>query len=193
MPKSRKRKVRRRGGASKDKRASKQSNQKTKVIAALAVGALVIVTIVVLVSRGSSGGSPSSRSGSAAEPVSPGDFDPRSETSSPTNASRELQMIDLVEGKGPSAKSGQTIKVHYTGTLENGKKFDSSVDRGQPLEFILGAGSVIKGWDQGLLGMKVGGKRKLIIPSDLAYGAAGRPGIPPNSTLIFEIELLAVK
>jgi len=82
------------------------------------------------------------------------------------------------------------VSVHYTGTLENGAKFDSSYDRGQPYSFAIGTGNVIKGWDEGLMSMKEGGKRKLIIPPDLAYGARGRPGIPPNSTLIFEVELV---
>jgi FKBP-type peptidyl-prolyl cis-trans isomerase FkpA len=105
-----------------------------------------------------------------------------------------LKYVDLVIGAGESPKSGQMVTVHYTGTLENGTKFDSSVDRGQPLVFPIGVGRVIKGWDEGVMSMKVGGKRKLIIPSDLAYGASGRPPrIPPNSTLIFEVELLGVK
>jgi FKBP-type peptidyl-prolyl cis-trans isomerase len=86
------------------------------------------------------------------------------------------------------------VSVHYTGTLTDGSKFDSSIDRGKPFEFQLGAGRVIKGWDQGVVGMKVGGKRKLTIPSDLAYGARGFPPvIPPDSTLVFEIELLGVR
>lgn len=102
-----------------------------------------------------------------------------------------LQYIDLKVGTGATAKAGQTVTVHYTGWLENGKKFDSSVDRGQPFSFPLGAGRVIKGWDEGVQGMKVGGKRKLIIPSNLGYGARGAGGaIPPNATLIFEVELL---
>jgi FKBP-type peptidyl-prolyl cis-trans isomerase len=104
-----------------------------------------------------------------------------------------LESIDLVVGTGAEAKAGQKVEVHYTGTLTNGSKFDSSLDRGRPFGFTLGAGQVIKGWDQGVAGMKVGGKRKLTIPPDLGYGARGFPPvIPANSTLIFEVELLSV-
>ena len=103
-----------------------------------------------------------------------------------------LQYVDLKVGTGATAHAGQTVTVHYSGWLENGKKFDSSIDRGQPFSFPLGAGRVIKGWDEGVQGMKVGGKRKLIIPSQLGYGARGAGGaIPPHATLIFEVELLA--
>ena len=104
-----------------------------------------------------------------------------------------LQSEDVVTGKGPEVKSGDTISVHYTGTLMSGKKFDSSRDRNTPFEFKVGTGNVIKGWDQGVIGMKVGGKRKLTIPPGLAYGPAEKPGIPANSALKFDIELLAIK
>jgi FKBP-type peptidyl-prolyl cis-trans isomerase FkpA len=104
-----------------------------------------------------------------------------------------LQYIDLVVGTGAIAEAGQTVTVHYTGWLENGKKFDSSVDRGQSFSFPLGAGRVIKGWDEGVKGMKVGGKRKLTIPPKLGYGAQGAGGvIPPHATLIFDVELLGL-
>lgn len=102
-----------------------------------------------------------------------------------------LQYIDLVVGTGEVAKAGQTVSVHYTGWLTNGTKFDSSVDRGQPFSFPLSAGRVIKGWDEGVQGMKVGGKRKLTIPANLGYGPRGAGGvIPPNATLVFDVELL---
>jgi FKBP-type peptidyl-prolyl cis-trans isomerase len=112
----------------------------------------------------------------------------------------ELKKIDVVEGTGAEAKSGR-VSVHYTGWLHDastadghGRKFDSSHDRREPFEFRLGAGEVIRGWDQGVAGMKVGGKRTLIIPPDLGYGARGAGGvIPPNATLVFDIELLDVR
>lgn len=102
----------------------------------------------------------------------------------------ELKIEDLVVGTGVEAVSGKLISVHYTGTLTNGTKFDSSVDRGAPFEFTLGIGEVIQGWDKGFAGMKVGGKRKLIIPSSMGYGDMGSGPIPPKATLIFEVELL---
>jgi len=110
------------------------------------------------------------------------------------NTDKELNVQDLEIGDGVEIQAGDTASMHYTGWLENNTKFDSSLDRNQPFEFVLGAGQVIKGWDEGVVGMKVGGKRKLTIPSDMGYGARGAGGvIPPNATLIFEIELLAVK
>ncbi len=105
-----------------------------------------------------------------------------------------LKFQDLVVGTGPAPKDSATVIVHYTGWLTNGKKFDSSVDRGQPFSFILGRGQVIKGWDEGVASMHVGGKRKLTIPPELAYGPRGYPGvIPPNATLVFEVQLLRIK
>jgi len=105
-----------------------------------------------------------------------------------------LAYKDTKVGTGPVAKAGQKATVHYTGWLPDGTKFDSSRDGGQPFGFAIGAGQVIKGWDEGVAGMKVGGRRLLVLPPDLAYGAAGSPPvIPPNATLVFDVELLGVK
>jgi peptidylprolyl isomerase/FKBP-type peptidyl-prolyl cis-trans isomerase FkpA len=107
--------------------------------------------------------------------------------------STELIIEELAVGDGAEAVAGREVTVHYTGWLTDGRKFDSSKDRSQPFSFPLGAGYVIKGWDQGVEGMKVGGKRKLTIPPELGYGARGAGGvIPPNATLVFEVELLSV-
>jgi peptidylprolyl isomerase len=104
-----------------------------------------------------------------------------------------LTVTDEVVGSGPAAKAGDTVTVNYVGALPDGTVFDASANHGQPFSFTLGAGQVIPGWDQGLVGMKVGGKRKLIIPPDMAYGAQGAGGvIPPNATLLFEVELVKI-
>ena len=118
---------------------------------------------------------------------------PTKVTGKPTSTPSGLQYWDITVGTGTTAVSGKTVKVHYTGWLTDGKKFDSSLDRGQPFSFPLGGGQVIKGWDEGVAGMKVGGKRQLRIPPELGYGARGAGGvIPPNATLIFDVELLDV-
>ena len=117
---------------------------------------------------------------------------PTAEAKAPATPGKLVKQ-DLKVGTGAEAKPGQTVTVHYRGTLTNGTKFDASYDRGEPFSFSLGAGQVIKGWDQGVAGMKIGGRRKLIIPSELGYGPKGAgEKIPPNATLVFEVELLKV-
>ena len=112
----------------------------------------------------------------------------------PTTTASGLQYIDIKVGDGNSPQTGQTVVVHYTGWLADGTKFDSSVDRGQPFSFVIGTGKVIKGWDEGVATMKVGGERRLIIPPELGYGATGYPGvIPGNAQLIFDVELIEIK
>ena len=127
----------------------------------------------------------------AAKPTTSG---PTKVTGTPTKTASGLEYWDIKVGTGAVAQSGKHVKVDYTGWLTNGKKFDSSVGSGKPFDFMLGASQVIKGWDEGVAGMKVGGKRQLRIPPDLAYGAAGYPPvIPANSTLIFDVQLVDVK
>lgn len=135
-----------------------------------------------------SGDSGETGGGAAATPAAEGC------NTEPQKLDSGLQIKDIKCGTGDEAAKGDTISVHYVGTLENGKKFDSSRDRGTPFDFQLGAGQVIAGWDEGLVGMKIGGLRELTIPPELGYGAAGSPPvIPPNATLIFEVELLDIK
>jgi FKBP-type peptidyl-prolyl cis-trans isomerase len=119
---------------------------------------------------------------------------PPAVSAQPTVTASGLQIIDIKIGDGAEAVKGHTVSVHYTGWLADGTKFDSSLDRGQPLPFLLGAGQLIPGFDEGVVGMKVGGERRLIIPPDLAYGADGYPPlIPANATLTFDVQLISVK
>lgn len=175
MPQSRKRRAGRRrasggpGGRQGGVRGGGGRRRWSRGVAALVILALVGAGVVYLLAPGRGGGA-----------------EVRTESG--------LRYVDLVEGTGPSPQAGQTAVVHYTGTLENGTKFDSSRDRGQPLEFPIGRGRVIKGWDEGVMTMKVGGRRKLTVPPALGYGAAGSPPtIPPNATLLFDVELLDVR
>lgn len=116
------------------------------------------------------------------------------DVSGPAGENKKMKIIDETIGTGNAVKSGDTVRVHYRGTLENGTEFDSSYKRNEPFSFTVGAGQVIQGWEQGLVGMQVGGKRKLTIPPELGYGAQGAGAIiPPNATLIFEIELIEIK
>jgi len=119
---------------------------------------------------------------------------PKKAASKPLKEVTELEILEVQKGNGPEAKAGKMVTVHYTGKLTNGTKFDSSLDRNTPFTFQLGVGQVISGWDKGVAGMKVGGKRKLTIPSKDGYGERGAPPvIPPNATLVFDVELLDVK
>jgi len=172
LPKSRKRKIRRGGVSSRSTHSSKpKSNQMTKAIAFLIIAALAVAAVLFIILSGGGGSTPGGE----------------------VTTTSGLKYIDEVVGTGDSPKPGQNVTVHYTGTLENGTKFDSSVDRGQPYPFRIGTGAVIKGWDEGIMTMKPGGKRRLIVPAKLGYGASGNPPkIPPNATLIFEVELLSV-
>jgi FKBP-type peptidyl-prolyl cis-trans isomerase FkpA len=178
LPQSRKRKTRRRGPSSRATYSSKkQSNQTTKLVVYLIIAALAIGALVYLLSilRGS-------------------DSTPNPVAGTEVTTASGLKYIDEVIGTGESPRPGRPVSVHYTGMLADGTKFDSSVDRGQPYDFTIGVGGVIKGWDEGVMTMKTGGKRRLIIPPNLGYGASGSPPmIPPNATLYFDVELLGVK
>ena len=147
----------------------------------------------------STSGASGSGSSSASAGSSAGVMSATAKSDTPAAAGPEvttpsgLKYQDLVIGTGAEATPGRTVRVHYTGWLTDGTKIDSSVDRGQPIEFPLGTPDIIRGWNEGLTGMKVGGKRHLTIPPDLGYGAAGRaPKVPPNATLVFDVELVGV-
>jgi FKBP-type peptidyl-prolyl cis-trans isomerase len=133
-----------------------------------------------------------SGSASASEAGAAQSAPPSPAPSAPPAPEEKITFKTLKPGKGQIAQVRDKVRVHYVGTFTDGKKFDSSRDRKQPFEFVLGYHQVIKGWDQGIAGMKVGEMRRLVIPPSLAYGAQGRPGIPPNSTLVFEVELVGI-
>jgi FKBP-type peptidyl-prolyl cis-trans isomerase len=135
----------------------------------------------------------SDKANTSTTPSTPSTSSPMKVTGQPTTTASGLQYWDIVVGTGATATPGSMVRVHYSGFLTTGQKFDSSRDRGEPFSFPLGQGQVIKGWDEGVAGMKVGGQRQLRIPPQLGYGAEGAGGaIPPNATLIFDVELLAV-
>ena len=162
----------------------------------LALAALIAVTGCQQQSGSSATSSSSTSSSTEAAPAPAPATQPTAAASGAKEVSMPsgLKFVDLTVGDGAIAESGKSVSVHYTGWLTDGTKFDSSVDRGQPFSFTLGAGQVIRGWDEGVAGMRIGGKRKLTIPSELGYGARGAGGvIPPNATLVFDVELLGVK
>ncbi|QQR51822.1 FKBP-type peptidyl-prolyl cis-trans isomerase [bacterium] len=161
-------------------------NKVLVIVAATAVIVLIVGSAMVLKGQPTDTNSDAGQTQSANTESSPS---PQMTTA----PSGKLESTDISVGTGDEAVAGKTVSVHYTGTLTDGTKFDSSLDRGQPFEFVLGTGQVIKGWDDGVAGMKVGGKRKLVIPPDLAYGDRAQGSIPANSTLVFEVELLGVK
>jgi hypothetical protein len=165
-------KKKRKGGPTPPKKKPKNNRKKVIAISLIALLAVAAVVFVLSLSGGSSG-------------------IPAGEVGKEITTPSGLKYVDEKIGEGKSPSVGKMVSVHYTGTLENGTKFDSSLDRGQPLSFPIGMRRVIKGWDEGLMSMKEGGKRKLIIPPDLGYGPSGNPPtIPPNATLIFEVELV---
>lgn len=179
MPQSRHRKRRGRSGGARKVQKSSGIGRRNQIIVIVIIVAFAIAGLFFIFNGNKTQAPTSSTNGPA--PV-------EGATVTPSG----LQYIDLVEGTGASPAVGKQVTMHYRGTFPNGEQFDSSIGK-QPMTFTLGVTPMIKGWDEGVMGMKVGGKRKLIVPPDLAYGAAGRPGIPPNSTLIFELELLDVK
>jgi FKBP-type peptidyl-prolyl cis-trans isomerase len=155
---------------------------------------ILVITLLMLAGVIVAQTAASTHKGAAKPAAKPASTGPSKVTGAPTKTASGLEYWDVKVGVGAVAQSGQHVKVDYTGWLTNGKKFDSSVGTGRPFEFMLGASQVIKGWDEGIAGMKVGGKRQLHIPPDLAYGAAGYPPlIPADATLVFDVRLLEVK
>jgi FKBP-type peptidyl-prolyl cis-trans isomerase len=162
---------------------------------ALLVGLVLLSSAVVVGCSAKPEATPQQDSTQPAPQAAPEAAAPEPEAPGATEDVTELKIEDTVVGKGREAKAGDTVSVHYTGYLTDGTKFDSSLDRGQPYPFTLGAGQVIAGWDEGVAGMKIGGQRKLTIPPDMGYGPGGTPDgtIPPNATLVFTVELLGIQ
>ena len=172
------------------------SRRRSLCVLALVAGLALVATLAAACDDGDEEASPTPTP--SATPLAPGTpvtGGPPAVSSEPTTTASGLKFIDIEVGSGASPQTGQTVVLTYTGWLAaDGTKFDASVDHGQPISFAIGTGKVIKGWDEGVASMKVGGKRRLIIPPDLAYGEAGYPGvIPANAELIFDVDLLEVK
>jgi peptidylprolyl isomerase len=190
LPRSRKRKTKRGSGSSTAAKRSKgkaQSKKLPKLVAGVIILALAAAGAIFILSGNQDTSRPAAQQTAAQPPPEPA-------ADGTVTLPSGLKYIDLVEGTGATPSINQTAVVHYTGTLEDGTKFDSSVDRGQPFPFRLGSQNIIQGWNEGVATMKVGGKRKLIIPPSLGYGSRGSPPtIPPNATLLFEIELIGIR
>jgi FKBP-type peptidyl-prolyl cis-trans isomerase len=182
--------------STKETKESKESKESmTRHFAFLAVLALAALVAAQAgntnspAAKKTGGNKPSKAQAAAKSPAGPTRV-----SGQPVTTPSGLEYWEIKKGTGPIAVNGKTVSVHYTGWLANGKEFDSSLDLGDPIEFVLGQGRVIKGWDEGIAGMKVGGKRQLRIPPELGYGTHGAPPtIPPNATLIFDVQLVAVK
>lgn len=162
-------------------------------IAAVIIGVLVLIVFSYFIFglNGSASTNNTTDSANPANPISISQATPAPTTA--TSANEKLQITDEKIGTGKAVQKGDTVEINYVGTLTNGKKFDASADHGGPFTTKIGVGQVIKGWDEGVIGMKVGGKRKLVIPPSLGYGSQDMGTIPPNSTLIFEVELVGIK
>ncbi len=164
--------------------SSRSSGRAALVKAAVPIGLLAVASFAV-----ASWGGP----GGASEPAMVAPTHARAPNAQPAEPDVQMSMVTTKAGAGPRAATGDTVTVHYLGTFQDGTKFDSSVDRNEPFTFVLGRGQVIRGWDEGILGMQVGERRKLVVPPTLAYGREGRPpAIPPEATLVFRVDLLAI-
>jgi peptidylprolyl isomerase len=178
-------------------RIARRNRQRTILVVIIILVVAIVAFFVVrdYLNRATPAATPTPASASTGSyPIGTLDTTPPAPSANAVTTASGLVYEDLQVGDGATVKSGDTVSVHYTGWLEDGTKFDSSIDRGQPSEFAIGVGQVIPGWDEGLQGMKVNGTRLLVIPPELAYGASGRPPtIPANATLTFEVQLVSIK